>query len=52
MSGMGGHAGLLTSQQVNKFNAPVRAAYGELEAAEAAVAATPRGSGSAISPRT
>jgi hypothetical protein len=36
-----GHAALLTNQQVNELNAPVRAAYGELEAAEAAAAATP-----------
>jgi hypothetical protein len=36
-----GHAALLTNQQVNKLNAPVRAAYDELEAAEAAAAATP-----------
>ena len=36
-----GQAALLTNQQVNKLNAPVRAAYGELEAAEAAAAATP-----------
>ena len=35
-----GHAALLTNQQVNQLNAPVQAAYGELEAAEAA-AATP-----------
>jgi hypothetical protein len=36
-----GHAALLTNQQVNKLNAPVRAAYDELEAAAAAAAATP-----------
>src|SRR5271170_1792694 len=36
-----GHAALLTNQQVNELNAPVRAAYDELEAAEAAAAATP-----------
>ena len=36
-----GHAALLTNQQVNKLNAPVRAAYDELETAEAAAAATP-----------
>ena len=36
-----GHAALLTNQQVNQLNAPVRAAYDELEAAEAAAAATP-----------
>jgi hypothetical protein len=36
-----GHAALLTNQQVNKLNAPVRAAYDELEAAEAAAAAIP-----------
>jgi hypothetical protein len=36
-----GHAALLTNQQLNQLNAPVRAAYDELEAAEAAAAATP-----------
>jgi hypothetical protein len=36
-----GQAVLVTNQQVNKLNAPVRAAYGELEAAETAAAATP-----------
>ena len=36
-----GHAKLLTNQQVNQLNAPVRAAYDELEAAETAAAATP-----------
>jgi hypothetical protein len=36
-----GHAALLTNQQLNELNAPVRAAYDELEAAEAAAAATP-----------
>jgi hypothetical protein len=36
-----GHPALLTNQQVNQVNAPVRAAYDELEAAEAAAAATP-----------
>ena len=36
-----GHAALLTNQQINKLNAPVQAAYDELEAAEAAAAATP-----------
>ena len=36
-----GHAALVTNQQVNELNAPVRAAYDELEAAEAAAAATP-----------
>jgi hypothetical protein len=36
-----GHAALLTNQQVNELNAPVRAAYDELDAAEAAAAATP-----------
>ena len=36
-----GHAALLTNQQVNQLNAPVRAAYDELEAAEAAAAANP-----------
>jgi hypothetical protein len=36
-----GHPALLTNQQVNKLNAPVQAAYDELEAAEAAAAATP-----------
>ena len=36
-----GHAALLTNQQVNELNAPVRAAYDELEAAEAAAAAIP-----------
>jgi hypothetical protein len=36
-----GHAALLTNQQVNELNAPVRAAYDELETAEAAAAATP-----------
>ncbi len=36
-----GHAALLTNQQASKLNAPVRAAYDELEAAEAAAAATP-----------
>jgi len=36
-----GHPALLTNQQLNELNAPVRAAYGELEAAEAAAAATP-----------
>ena len=36
-----GHAALLTNQQVNELNAPVRAAYDELEAVEAAAAATP-----------
>ena len=36
-----GHAALLTNQQVNQLNAPVRAACDELEAAEAAAAATP-----------
>ena len=32
---------ILTNQQVNKLNAPVQAAHGELEAAEADAAATP-----------
>ena len=36
-----GHAVLLTNQQVSKLNAPVQAAYDELEAAQAAAAATP-----------
>ena len=36
-----GHAALLTNQQLNELNAPVRAAYDELEAAETAAAATP-----------
>ena len=36
-----GHAALLTNQQLNTLNAPVRAAYDELDAAEAAAAATP-----------
>jgi hypothetical protein len=36
-----GHAAFLTNQQVNQLNAPVRAAYDELEAAEAAAAAIP-----------
>jgi len=36
-----GHPALLTNQQVNELNAPVRAAYDELEAAEAAAAAAP-----------
>ena len=36
-----GHPALLTNQQVNKLNAPVQAAYDELEAAETAAAATP-----------
>ncbi len=36
-----GHAALLTNQQLNALNAPVQAAYDELEAAEAAAAATP-----------
>jgi len=36
-----GHAALLTNQQLNELNAPVRAAYDELEAAEAAAAAAP-----------
>jgi hypothetical protein len=36
-----GHAALLTNQQLNELNAPVRAAYDELEAAEGAAAATP-----------
>ena len=36
-----GHAALLTNQQLNELNAPVQAAYDELEAAEAAAAATP-----------
>ena len=36
-----GHPALLTNQQLNELNAPVRAAYDELEAAEAAAAATP-----------
>jgi hypothetical protein len=36
-----GHAALLTNQQVNELNAPVQAAYDELEAAQAAAAATP-----------
>ena len=36
-----GHAALLTNQQLNQLNAPVRAAYDELEAAGAAAAATP-----------
>jgi hypothetical protein len=36
-----GHPALLTNQQVNQVNTPVRAAYDELEAAEAAAAATP-----------
>ncbi len=36
-----GHAALLTNQQLNELNAPVRAAYDELDAAEAAAAATP-----------
>ena len=36
-----GHAALLTNQQVNQLNAPVRAAYDELEAAATAAAATP-----------
>ena len=36
-----GHSALVTNQQVNELNAPVRAAYDELEAAQAAAAATP-----------
>jgi hypothetical protein len=36
-----GHAALVTNQQVNKLNAPVQAAHDELQAAEAAAAATP-----------
>ena len=36
-----GQAALLTNQQVNELNAPVQAAHDELEAAEAAAAATP-----------
>jgi transposase len=36
-----GHAALLTNQQLNELNAPVQAAYDEMEAAEAAAAATP-----------
>ena len=36
-----GHAALLTNQQLNELNAPVQAAYDELEAAETAAAATP-----------
>ena len=36
-----GHPALLTNQQVNQLNAPVQAAYDELEAAEAGAAATP-----------
>ena len=36
-----GHAALLTNQQISKLNAPVQTAYDELEAAEAAAAATP-----------
>ena len=36
-----GHAAFLTNQQINKLNAPVQTAYDELEAAEAAAAATP-----------
>ena len=36
-----GHSALVTNQQFNELNAPVRAAYDELEAAQAAAAATP-----------
>jgi hypothetical protein len=36
-----GHAALLTNQQLNQLNTPVQAAHDELEAAEAAAAATP-----------
>ena len=36
-----GHAALLTNQQISKLNAPVQTAHDELEAAEAAAAATP-----------
>ncbi len=36
-----GHPALLTNQQLNELNAPVQAAHDELEAAEAAAAATP-----------
>ena len=36
-----GHPALLTNQQLNELNAPVQAAYDELEAAETAAAATP-----------
>jgi Transposase protein len=36
-----GQAMLVTNQQVNKLNAPVQAAHDELQAAEAAAAATP-----------
>ena len=36
-----GHPALIANQQLNELNAPVRAAYDELEAAEAAAAATP-----------
>ena len=36
-----GHSALVTNQQVNELNAPVRAAYDELEAAQAAAAAAP-----------
>jgi hypothetical protein len=36
-----GHAALVTNQQVNNLNAPVQAAYDELETAEAAAAAIP-----------
>jgi hypothetical protein len=36
-----GHAALVTSQQINKLDAPVQAAYDELDAAEAAAEATP-----------
>jgi hypothetical protein len=36
-----GQAVLVTNQQINKLNAPVQAAHDELQAAEAAAAATP-----------
>jgi hypothetical protein len=36
-----GHPALIANQQLNELNAPVQAAYDELEAAEAAAAATP-----------
>jgi hypothetical protein len=47
-----GQAAYLTNQTINAFNAPVEAAWRELDQAEQAAAAVPAGSGSATWPRT